>query len=217
MKIDLTDITLLIDRSGSMMSICSDAEGAANAFVESQKAVPGEAWVTVLLFDAPPHEDWYQVQQSGPIREATEVLIKPRGSTALLDAMGQAIVQTGERLSKIAEADRPGHVVFIVQTDGEENSSRKWTRAQVAQLVRQQADEYDWHFVFLGANMDAIGEGASLGVRAGNAQTYDHTGKGVRGASLQVSRAVAERRSGKKGWTDPFFGHLSSDDGKVQQ
>jgi hypothetical protein len=90
----------------------------------------------------------------------------PRGSTALLDAVGRAINETGERLAKMPEAERPGLVVFVVMTDGPENSSREFTKSHIKQMIEHQQSVYKWQFTFLGANQDAFAEGGAMGVAA---------------------------------------------------
>ena len=122
MRTDLTDITMVIDRSGSMQSIRSDAEGGINSFIEQQKQEPGEANVTLVQFDA----DYEFVHSGVPIRQVPAFKLVPRGSTALLDAVGRAINETGARLAAMDEVQRPGLVVFVIVTDGEENSSREF-------------------------------------------------------------------------------------------
>ena len=119
MKTDLTDITLVVDRSGSMQDIRSDAEGGVNAFIENQAKEPGEALLTLVQFDT----EFEFLHTGVPIKDVPRYSLVPRGSTALLDAVGRAINETGERISKLAEAERPALVVFVVMTDGLENSS----------------------------------------------------------------------------------------------
>jgi hypothetical protein len=97
----------------------------------------------------------------------------PRGCTALLDAMGRFITQVGEELAKRDEADRPGKVIVCIVTDGLENSSVDWTRESVKALVEQQRDQWQWEFVFLGADIDAVQEGASVGVPHNSSLTFD--------------------------------------------
>ena len=160
MRNDLTDITMVIDRSGSMQSIRTDAEGGINSFIEQQKQEPGEANVTLVQFDTK-----YEFVHSGVnIKQVPPFTLMPRGSTALLDAVGRAINETGSRLAEMEESQRPGLVVFVIVTDGEENSSREFTREQIKTMVEHQQSVYNWKFTFLAANQDAFAEGASMGV-----------------------------------------------------
>ena len=161
MKADLTDITLVVDRSGSMAQIREDAEGGVNTFIARQAKELGEALLTLVQFDT----EYEFLLKGVPIQQAQGYELVPRGMTALLDAVGRAITETGERLAKMAEEDRPGLVIFVVVTDGHENSSKEFTsKNQISGMVREQEDKYQWKFVFLGANMDAIATAAGLGI-----------------------------------------------------
>jgi hypothetical protein len=168
MRSDLTDITLVVDRSGSMAAIQDDAEGGVNAFIAEQKETPGEALLTLVQFDTE-----YEFLHNGvPIREAGKYELHPRGATALLDAVGRAIVETGRRLATTPEPDRPGLVIFVVVTDGQENSSREFTKSQIKEMIERQQEVYNWKFTFLGANQDAFAEAHDLGIQAAGAAAY---------------------------------------------
>jgi hypothetical protein len=160
MRTDLTDITMVIDRSGSMQSIRSDAEGGINAFIQQQKNESGEALLTLVQFNT----QYDFVHSGASIQQVPAFTLKPAGSTALLDAVGRAINETGSRLSAMSESERPGLVVFVIVTDGHENSSREFTREQIREMVQHQQSVYSWQFTFLAANQDAFAEGASLGI-----------------------------------------------------
>jgi len=160
MRTDLTDITMVIARSGSMQSIQSDAEGGINFFIEQQKQEPGEANVTLVQFDT----DYEFVHSGIPIKQVPAFKLVPRGATALLDAVGRAINETGARLASVDESQRPGLVVFVIVTDGEENSSREFTREQIRTMVEHQQSAYKWQFTFLAANQDAFAAGGSMGI-----------------------------------------------------
>lgn len=168
MRTDLTDITMVIDRSGSMQSIQSDAEGGINSFIEQQKKEPGEVNVTLVQFDT----DYEFVHSGVPIRQVPVFKLVPRGSTALLDAVGRAINETGARLAGVDESQRPGLVVFVIVTDGEENSSREFTREQIRTMVEHQQSAYKWQFTFLAANQDAFAAGGSMGIAQDGIATF---------------------------------------------
>jgi len=92
----------------------------------------------------------------------------PNGNTALLDAVGVAIEEAGDRFRVMREAERPGKVLFVIVTDGEENSSRVRTKDQIASMIKLQQDVYKWEFVFMGANIDAFAEARGIGIGAAN-------------------------------------------------
>ncbi len=168
MRNDLTDITLVVDRSGSMASIRSDAEGGVNEFIRGQAEELGEAVLTLVQFDT----EYDFVHRGVPVGDVPQFKLRPRGATALLDAVGRAINETGSRLAKLPEADRPGLVIFVVTTDGLENSSVEFTKAQIKQMIEHQQNAYNWQFTFLGANQDAFAEAGAMGMDRGGAANY---------------------------------------------
>lgn len=171
MNNNLTDITIVIDRSGSMQTIKNDTIGGFNTFLKDQQETPGQATFSLHQFD-----DLFEtVIDARPIAEVKPLDSKtyvPRGSTALLDAVGRSINSTGERLAKMEEKDRPGKVVFVIITDGEENASKEFTLSKVKSMIKLQQETYKWQFVFLGANIDAVSVGAGLGVPISNAMKF---------------------------------------------
>lgn len=168
MRSDLTDVTVVIDRSGSMDSCRTDAEGGLNSFIGEQAKLPGECLVSLVQFDTV--YEW--VHKAVPAIEVPKYSLHPRGGTALLDAVGQAINETGERLASMPEDQRPGLVAIVIVTDGQENSSREFQRAQIKEMIERQQNDYQWQFTFLGANQDAFAEAGSIGIRGMDAATY---------------------------------------------
>jgi len=160
MRVDLTDVTLIVDRSGSMSRIRKDAEGGINSFLESQKAVPGELLVTLVQFD----NKYEVVCQAIPVAKVPVYELQPRGATALLDAVGRCIDDTGVRLSAMPESERPGLVTIVIVTDGQENSSRQYTSRRVAEMIEHQQSAYQWKFVFLSSDLDAIEDAEDLSI-----------------------------------------------------
>lgn len=168
MRNDLTDITLVVDRSGSMQSVREDAEGGVNSFLESQADEPGDTLLTLVQFDDV-HEF---VKRGEPIEDAGKYHLHPRGMTALLDAVGHSINETGRRLAAMPQDQRPGLVVFAVMTDGLENASREFTRQQIKEMIEHQQTVYSWQFSFLGANQDAFTEAGAIGIDRAGTATY---------------------------------------------
>jgi hypothetical protein len=195
MRSDLTDITLVVDRSGSMQAIQQDAQGGVNAFIRKQAGEPGEALLTLVQFDTE-----YEVVHGGaPIQQVPEYHLEPRGCTALLDAVGRAINETGKRLSDMEEGQRPGLVAFVITTDGLENSSREFNKAQIKEMILHQQEQYDWHFTFLGANQDAFAEAGGLGIPADRAAQYapDKVFAAYEVSSDRISRMRHQVREGE--------------------
>jgi hypothetical protein len=193
MNQNLVEIARVVDRSGSMYSITTDAIGGFNAFLEGQKADPGSARLTLVLFD---HE--YQVvhesadiQSVPPLNEDT---YEPRGSTALLDSLGRTIDDTGKRLAAMPEDERPRKVIVAILTDGMENASQHYSHGKISEMITHQRDVYDWDFVFLAANQDAIAEAGKLSIGADHAIAFAATAQGVREAYTTMSDRVSASR-----------------------
>ena len=195
MKPDLTDITLVIDRSGSMEEIRTRAEGGVNAFIRDLAQQPGEAVLTLVQFD----DEYEFVHRGVPIKEVPPYALVPRSGTALLDAVGRAINETGERLARMPEADRPGLVIFVIVTDGEENSSQEFSKARVKVMIQRQQTEYNWHFTFLGADQDAFAEAGELGIAAGGTANFakNKVDEAFIGTIKKVGRMRTQRRKGQ--------------------
>ena len=182
---NLTHIYFLLDRSGSMQSIKSDTEGGFAAFVDEQRRTPGECRVTLAQFDN--HYD--VVYADRPIADVPALVLEPRGSTALLDAMGKLVTDSGARLAALAEDERPGTVIVAIMTDGHENASQEWTHPAIKALVEQQTTQWGWQFLYMGADQDAIEVGRNIGVAAANSVTYG------RGKSRDVFANIAGKVS----------------------
>jgi len=189
---DLTHLYFLLDRSGSMQSIKADTEGGFAAFVQEQRnAVSGECRVTLAQFD----NTYELVYADVPLADVPPLDLAPRGSTALLDAMGRMITEAGARLAALPEDRRPGTVVVAVMTDGHENASTEWTHPAIKSLVEQQTESYRWQFLYMGADQDAIEVGRSMGVKAEHSVTY---GRGkAREAMAATSAKVAGLRAAR--------------------
>ena len=157
-----THVTLVVDRSGSMSAVRNEAQQAVNQWIADQKAVDGKMTLTLVEFDAGVN-DWYKVVHSGDIQDAPHYSLSPRGMTALLDATGKAVVETGEFLRNLDPDARPAKVLFVVQTDGGENSSKEYTHTQIAEMRTHQESKYAWEFVFLGMGIEATKEAQRLG------------------------------------------------------
>lgn len=213
MKDNLTDISVVLDRSGSMEGVRQDTIGGFNAFLKTQKEAPGEASLTLAQFD-----DQYDIVHSGKniqdVPNLTAETFVPRGMTALLDAIGRTINATGARLSALPEDQRPGKVIFVILTDGGENSSREFDKAKINEMIKHQTEAYQWDFVFLGANQDAIQAGTSIGIMAGNSMTYAANAKGTAAAFASVGATMCAYRAGGTQAKSRFF---SDDDRKKQE
>lgn len=197
MKAGLCEIVCIVDRSGSMQSIRDDAVGGFNMFLAEQKALPGEAHLSLVLFNT----EFMQVHAGvaiADVPELTRVTYVPAGMTALLDAVGKTIDEVGDRLAKTPEDDRPSKVVACILTDGLENSSKEYTLAQIKEKISEQRDRWKWEFIYLGANQDAFAQGRLYGFDPALTGNYQATPEGVRIAYASASHMVSNLRSAKK-------------------
>jgi Mg-chelatase subunit ChlD len=189
---DTTLLVLVVDRSGSMASIREDMEGGIRSLVDEQAQEDGTCLVTLAQFD-----DHYELRDEGvPASELSPYRLIPRGATALLDAMGRTISHVHASVETLDPAERPGHIIVAVITDGKENASKEWSHLQVMDSVKARIDE-GWHFTFLGANQDAIREGGSLGVASASSMTYAATPTGSREAVRSASASMGRMRRGE--------------------
>lgn len=195
MNMNKTAFLAILDRSGSMHLMWREAIGGFNTFLSEQQIVPGEATVTIVLFD-----DQYEILcLDTPIKDVTPLdntTFIPRGSTALYDAVGRGINELGTALSKQSEADRPGKVIVAILTDGHENSSKEFGRRQIFDMIKTQRETYNWSFLFLGAEESALEVGVGLGILKNMCSKYTGDAIGTMSAFYSASVVCANLRSG---------------------
>ena len=185
--IEDTEILVIADRSGSMHRIVDDAVGGFNSFLGDQRVLPDKAFLTLVRFDG----EVEVVCESTPIhkmRNITRETIKPRGNTALLDAIGESIKNILPRV-------KSSKVIVVIITDGGENASRHFDIIEIKELVT--AREKDgWQFLFLGANIDSFAVGSSMGMAKGSTVQYNANARGINSAYNTISDTVSSFRSG---------------------
>lgn len=192
---DWTAIGLVIDRSGSMWSVAEDTKGGVKEFITSQKKQEGKAALTLVQFD---HE--YQVLKNfaelGSVDE-NEFLsqYQPRGSTALLDAIGRTIQEMGQKMAEMTPAERPARVIVTIVTDGQENASKEYTASKIKALVEEKRAA-GWNFVFLGADLDSIQVAESYGFD--RKQSAYYKGSNISSTLETVSEKVKDARNGQE-------------------
>ncbi len=190
---NLTDITLVLDRSGSMEDVREATISAFNQFLHSQKQAEGEANLTLVQFD----DEFDLLYEARTIHESPELNATsyiPRGVTALLDAIGQTIVRTGQRLAAMPQANRPGSVLFVTLTDGYENASEEYDLKQINQMIARQQTKYSWQFLFLAANQDAIATASQMGINAAQALTFEADDEGVAATMDIMEKKITKSR-----------------------
>ena len=187
MNNELTRIVFVLDRSGSMHDIRDDAIGGFNSFIEEQSKVAGKAEVTLIQFD---HE--YDIVYSGKPIEEVEPLSRdtylPRGSTALLDAIGTAVTTASGDISKLADEDKPGNVIIAVFTDGFENHSREYTKARIEELVNEQT-KAGWLFMYLSSDLGAVADASGYGFAVNNIYVFEKNAGDVKNVYDKLSNS----------------------------
>lgn len=193
---DRTHITVLLDRTGSMEPIRADVVGGYNAFLQAQQAAPGEATLTLVQFDSQdPYELLFAAMPIKDVPALTLAQYVPRASTPLYDAMGRGIRALEARLEGTPAGWRPDKIVFVVVTDGEENASVEFRRAQVMSLIEAKKKE-GWDFVFLSSDIGSFADAQDMGVAAASSLLFDKSAKGNHAAWASVADKVVRRRGG---------------------
>ena len=191
MRENLTEIVFILDRSGSMSGLESDTIGGFNSMIAKQQKEEGEAIVSTVLFDDETDviHDRVAIDE---VKKLTEEDYYVRGCTALLDAVGGAIHHIGNVHKYAREEDRPAKTLFVITTDGLENASRHYSFKDVKRLIKRQKEKYNWEFLFLGANIDAIEVAGNMGISRDRAANYncDEVGTAL---NYQVLEAAVTR------------------------
>ena len=193
MKKGLTELVMILDRSGSMSGLEADTIGGFNGMIEKQKKEDGEAYVSVILFDDQSEVIYDRVDIS-KVEPMTDKQYYVRGCTALLDAVGDAIHHIGNIHKYAREEDVPEKTIFIITTDGLENASRRYNYNKVRRMIERQKEKYNWEFIFLGANIDAAAEAAKIGIGASRAARYECDSAGTALNYSVVGNTVAKLR-----------------------
>ena len=197
MKKGLTEMVFILDRSGSMCGLEKDTIGGFNSMIKQQKQAEGSAVVSTVLFD-----DEIKVLHDrvaiDKIREMTDEDYFTCGCTALLDAVGGAIHHIGNIHKYARNDDVPEKTIFVIITDGLENSSRRYNLAKVKKMISRQKEKYGWEFLFVGANIDAVHTAGAMGIQEDNAVDYVADSEGTEVVYSVLSETVINiREKGK--------------------
>ncbi len=162
------DVVFLLDRSGSMQGSELDTIGGYNSYLSKQRKNKFNTKITTVLFD-----DQYEIlHDRKDIKEVKDITDKEyyvRGCTALLDAIGKTI-------NKLDKKVKDNKVLFVITTDGLENASKEYNKDKIKTLIEQHSN---WEFIYIGANIDSYGEGASIGIPRQNISNYSKSKKGT--------------------------------------
>lgn len=190
-----TRIVIVADHSGSMGSLAdpplTTAQLTTNGIhllVEEQRKEPGRVDFTLIQFDTTREV----IEKAGNGDKILAWSCQPAGATALLDAVGFAISDTGKQLASMPEDQRPGHVIFVIATDGQENSSVEYKLDAIKAMVTEQTDKYGWSFVFIGTKLEGFADAAAMGFSA--ASTMPVSPGGTFAAYASTSASVSQSR-----------------------
>lgn len=206
-------INVVLDKSGSMDCIRDATISSFNEFKNDQAREEGDAFMTLTFFDT----HTYRFAEAAPVREMpdlTHEVYVPGGCTALYDAIGESMSVT----DAFVDANHPDQVLFVIITDGAENSSREFDRDAIFTMIDQRQNEREYEFVFLGANQDSFIAGANIGIRDGRMLDFGHDEVATRSAVSRLNKNVkAYRRYGAKQVPEMFsdaFESMGADDGE---
>lgn len=217
MPSNLTEIIFIIDKSTSMEPIREQTIAAFNKFLEDQQREPGRAMLTLVFFSS---SGKYETRYSGAdirrVNPLTAVDYVPDGMTALSDAIGKTINETGARLEQTPESERPAHVLVAILTDGAENDSKDYTVAKIKEKILHQETKYSWKFLFLGAGLqDAVQAVAgAYGIGGLMCCPYNADAQGIAKSVSSVSCATSQLRTSgaiDAGWVVEDGGAVGAD------
>lgn len=194
-------INFVLDKSGSMSSIADATISGFNEFLGDQRVEGGDARITLTLFDT----NFVTVAEAVPVAELPDLdhaTYRPSGMTALYDAVAHTMRVTDDYYAE----HKPDQVLFVIMTDGHENSSRQYTREQIFQMIADRQKLANYEFIYLGANQDSYDVGHGMGIRDGRMLDYDATPEMARATMRRVSANVkGYRRHGRKQLEDDEF------------
>ena len=189
MKKGLSEIVIILDKSGSMSGLEKDVIGGYNTLIKEQRKVEGDALVTLILFDTN-YTEVYKRVNIKDVKELTDRDYIPSGCTALLDSVGNAISSLDEIYAKEEE---PEHVIFSIMTDGLENSSNEYTYTVIKKMIKTHQDK-GWSFHFQAANIDAFAEGDKLGIAHDMINNFEANANGVCLSMKFACASIAKKR-----------------------
>ena len=175
---ELVEVVFIMDRSGSMSGLEEDTIGGFNSMLEKQKKESGNIIWSTVLFDhiSEVVHDRVPVDR---VKELDSDTYYVRGCTALLDAVGGAIHHIGNVHKYAREEDRPTKTLFVITTDGMENASVVFDYRRVKRMIERQQKKYGWEFIFLGANIDAVGVAGRIGIAPERAARFHNDRRGI--------------------------------------
>lgn len=208
MKKGLMELIFILDKSGSMEGLEKDTIGGFNSMLKKQKVVDGDCNITTVLFD-----DQYELLHDRfnikGIKPITEKEYQLGGSTALLDAIGKTLDKIINVQKFTAEEYKAEKVMFVIITDGDENSSKEYSAKTIKTKIKYQTENFGWEFVFLGANIDAVETAEFIGISKERACNFHADEEGISLNFEVMSDAIMEMRTNVLG--DDTFEAINKD------
>jgi uncharacterized protein YegL len=199
MKKGYTKIAVVLDGSSSMNAIREATISGFNEFLDGQQQTEGEASLTLAQFSY--YNKYKTIYNDVNIKNVSKLNMEsyvPNGMTALYDAVCRTIDTVGEELHQLRESSRPEKVVFVIITDGEENNSREFSHEDMVSRITHQREKYNWEFVYIGANQDALEVARKYAIPVDNAMTYTGSAMSVGNTYRKMSENLAALRTNKK-------------------
>ena len=216
MKKGLIELVFILDRSGSMRGLEADTVGGFNSLIEKQKQSPGEALVSLVLFD-----DQFEVVHHRRTIASLEPLTKEtyyvRGSTALVDAVGRGIEKIKHVHHQLGKDNIPEKTMFVITTDGQENASKHFSTPELKRLISEQQEKDGWEFLFLGANIDSFSTAMDLGIRRNRAANFEASEEGVKKKFFAVNETISRFRDDDALFMESLREHLPEDSKKKKK
>ena len=196
MKNEMTELVFILDKSGSMAGLEKDTIGGFNALVEKQRKLQGDVRVTTVLFNQSYELLHDRISLKG-ISPLTEDDYEVGGTTALLDAIGSTVQKIANAQKRTMEEERADKVMFVITTDGMENASCEYNYKKINEMIASQKQKFNWEFIFLGANIDAVATARQFGVEEEFAVEYHADPEGTQLNYQVLSEAVSSFRTSK--------------------
>lgn len=181
----MVDLVFVLDKSGSMWGSESDVIGGFNSLITKEKKLHPNTIVTLVLFDTE-YKVIYTRKDISEVEELTSDVYYADGCTALLDAVGTTINRLDKKDTE--------NVLFVIATDGLENSSREFSRDDIKKMIKS----HEWEFLFLGADIDSFSEASSIGISSSHTANYKKTSasygrlfNSVRRAKLSIHNGLS--------------------------
>lgn len=209
MKNNLVEMVFILDCSGSMQGLEKDTIGGFNSMIEKQKKVEGKAIISTVFFN----HDFKVIHNRKNIEDIIPITEKDyyvSGTTALLDAIGRSVHKISNIQNNIPDEFRADKVIFVITTDGMENSSREYNYKTLKQMIERQKEKYGWEFVFLGANIDSQSVASQVGINKDRVANYHADEEGTKIHFKAISNALMNFRTSDK-LSDDWMSEIDKD------